>query len=204
MNNTLNCIVPQRLPAGADKRSVRREVKAQWAQCDPAERLDRSARIMEELESLPEFKQAQTLLLYWSMSREVATQAAVRRWSTGKRILLPVMEGDHLLLKPFTGDDDLVCHPWGVWEPTSGQNVPIREVDLVVAPGAAFDLEGGRLGYGKGFYDRLLSSPEAASCRSVGVCFDFQWYDHLPREAHDVAVDRVIVGAAQKVWVHNP
>ncbi len=204
MNHTLKGIVPQRLPAEADKRSVRRAVKAQWALCDPEERLDRSGRIMEMLESLPEFKQAQTLLMYWSMSREVDTQAAVRRWSVGKRILLPVMAGDHLLLKPYTGDENLVCHPWGVWEPASGPSVPLREVDLVVTPGAAFDLEGGRLGYGKGFYDRLLSSPEAGSCRSVGVCFDFQWYDRLPREAHDVAVNRVIVGAAREVWVHNP
>ena len=202
--NRVDCIEPQRLPAGADKGTVRWAVKAHWAACPSEERLARSARIMEVLASLPEFQTARTVLGYWSMAREVDTQAAIRQWAVHKRILLPVMEGEHLLLKPYTGEDDLVCHPWGVWEPASGEAVSIREVDLVITPGAAFDLEGGRLGYGKGFYDRLLGSPEAGRCRRVGVCFDFQWYDHVPREAHDVAVDRVIVGAPQTVWVHNP
>ena len=90
-------------------------------------------------------------------------------------------------------------------EPASGEAVSIREVDLVITPGAAFDLEGGTARIRKRvFTTACWASPEAGRCRRVGVCFDFQWYDHVPREAHDVAVDRVIVGAPQTVWVHNP
>lgn len=202
--NGMEPIWPQNLPPEADKKTVRRRVREAWAACPPEERTAVSARMMEALERDAEFVQARTVLLYWAMPSEVDTCPLIRRWADRKRILLPVMQGNDLLLKPYAGENDLVCHPWGVWEPASGKSVSIREVDLVVTPGAAFDTEGGRLGYGKGFYDRLLTKPEAAACRTLGVCFEFQWYERLPRENHDVAVDRVMVGSLRGVYLHNP
>lgn len=202
--NAVCPIDPQGLASEVDKKSVRRRIKAVGATWSEEKRTAVSARMMEFLERDSEFVQARTVLLYWAMPLEVDTRPLVRRWADRKRIVLPVMQGEELLLRRFTDETDLVCHPWGVWEPVSGETVTIREMDLVVTPGAAFDVDGGRLGYGKGFYDRLLTKPEAAGCRTLGVCFDYQWYEHLPRESHDVAVDRVLVGGSWGVYLHNP
>lgn len=202
--NTYHPIQPLALPAGADKRTVRRMVKEAYALRSPATLADASARIMAAVETLPEFSRAQTLLLYWAMPSEVDTRPFIRRWSGQKRILLPVMQGERLLLRPYTGEADLVCHPWGVWEPACGEAVGVREVDLAVVPGAAFDPAGGRLGYGKGFYDRLLDAPEASGCLKVGVCFDFQFFERVPRQSHDIAMDRVIAGSSRQAYLYNP
>lgn len=76
-----------------------------------------SAQIMQTLETLPEFQQAQCILLYWSLPQEVATHDFVEKWYLHKQILLPVMHGDGLLLRPFTGRENLVQRQFGVWEP---------------------------------------------------------------------------------------
>ena len=76
-----------------------------------------SAQIMQTLETLPEFQQAQCILLYWSLPQEVATHHFVEKWYLHKQIVLPVMHGDGLLLRPFTGRENLVQRQFGVWEP---------------------------------------------------------------------------------------
>lgn len=202
--NTYNPIQPYVLPAGADKKTVRRMVREACALRSPAALAGASARIMAAVEALPEFSRAKTLLLYWAMPTEVDTRSFIGRWSGQKRILLPVMQGEHLLLRSYAGENDLVRHPWGVWEPTRGEAVGVREVDLAVVPGAAFDPGGGRLGYGKGFYDRLLGAPEAAGCLKAGVCFDFQFFERVPRQSHDIAMDRVIAGSPRQAYLYNP
>ena len=64
--------------------------------------------------------------------------------------------------------------------------------DLIVVPAVGFDPQGSRLGHGKGFYDRLLPGTQALK---VGICFDFQLFEHIPAEEHDVPMDRIIAGS---------
>lgn len=65
--------------------------------------------------------------------------------------------------------------------------------DVIIVPGLVFDHEGGRIGYGAGYYDRLLADHERA--HKIGVCFPFQLSTHaIPQEDHDVAIDEVITG----------
>ena len=63
---------------------------------------------------------------------------------------------------------------------------------LIVVPAVGFDPQGSRLGHGKGFYDRLLPGTQALK---VGICFDFQLFEHIPAEEHDVPMDRIIAGS---------
>ncbi len=72
-----------------------------------------------------------------------------------------------------------------------GDVFPAEGVELILVPGVAFDSRGNRLGRGKGYYDRLLAGIPAFK---VGICFDFQRFDRLPAEPHDVPMDRVIFG----------
>jgi 5-formyltetrahydrofolate cyclo-ligase len=81
---------------------------------------------------------------------------------------------------------------FGILEPMDGlDEVAVEEVDVFLCPGLGFDRKGGRMGRGRGFYDRMLkqAKPEAVK---LGVCFPFQMVDDVVMESHDVRMDGVI------------
>ena len=96
------------------------------------------------------------MLFYHSLPDEVDTHDFIRKWSGLKRILLPVVRGNDLDLKPYTGDDRLTEGAFHINEPTGTAFTDYAAIDLAVIPGVAFDRWGNRLGRGKGYYDRLL------------------------------------------------
>lgn len=100
-----------------DKKTLRQIVRQRLSNADPQALQAASAQIMHALEELPEFQTAQCVLLYWSLPQEVATHDFVERWYRRKQILLPVMHGEGLLLRPFTGRNNMVQRRFGVWEP---------------------------------------------------------------------------------------
>lgn len=100
-----------------DKKTLRQIVRQRLSDADPQALQAASAQIMHALEELPEFQTAKCVLLYWSLPQEVATHDFVERWYRRKQILLPVMHGEGLLLRPFTGRNNLVQRRFGVWEP---------------------------------------------------------------------------------------
>jgi 5-formyltetrahydrofolate cyclo-ligase len=99
------------------------------------------------------------------------------------------------LAAPFytLGDlqNDVRIGAFGVREPLAqpqGRSYQPHELDLIITPGLAFDESGGRLGFGGGWYDRALQSGTPA----LGVCFDCQIIDEVPREAHDALVSTIV------------
>ena len=155
--------------------------------------LDEASRqITALLETREAFRRAGTVALYWSLGHEVATHGLIRRWYRDKAILLPVMEGERLHWKPFTGEECLAGARFGIREPQGGPAADPAAIDLAVVPGMGFDRLGNRLGHGKGFYDRFLLQTGAVK---IGLCFDFQLLEAVPAEAHDVPMDRLIVGS---------
>lgn len=100
-----------------DKKTLRQIVRQRLSNADPQALQAASAQIMHALEELPEFQTAKCVLLYWSLPQEVATHDFVERWYLRKQILLPVMHGEGLLLRPFTGRNNMVQRRFGVWEP---------------------------------------------------------------------------------------
>ena len=100
------------------------------------------------------------------------------------------MEGDDLRLLRYTGPDSLRKGAFGIWEPKAdGEEAVEGAIDLIIVPGVAFDAQGHRLGRGRGFYDRLLSSLDTPK---VGICFDFQLVPSVPVESFDHPMDHVI------------
>ncbi|MES2996445.1 MAG: 5-formyltetrahydrofolate cyclo-ligase [Verrucomicrobiota bacterium] len=95
----------------------------------------------------------------------------------------------HLVRSP---GEDLVQGTFAIREPKSSLNlVPVSEIDAFLCPGLAFDRAGGRLGRGKGFYDRMLATARPGAVK-IGVTFANRIFDHVPREPHDVMMDAVI------------
>lgn len=149
-----------------------------------------SDEILIRLEAQPAFKEAHTILLYHSMKDEVHTHSFIEKWSKQKTIILPVVVGDMLELRHFTGSEDLKPGSYGIAEPTGKLFNDYTAVDIAVIPGVAFDLSGHRLGHGKGYYDKLL--PKLSTAVKAGICFPFQLVEEVPTEPFDIPMDIII------------
>lgn len=150
-----------------------------------------------ELEELAEYlKGWQTVLLYWSLDDEVCTHALVERlYKEGHRVLLPhVVSDTEMTLHPYGGLEQMRQGAWGILEPVT-QSVDLATLDegrnaVAVVPGMAFDANGGRLGRGKGYYDRQLKL--LPYIYKVGLCYDWQVVDEVPMNEYDVRMNRII------------
>lgn len=103
-----------------------------------------------------------------------------------KRLYLPRISGNFLEICSVSHLSDLHQGPFSLLEPKGDSIIPLTDIDLVLLPALAFDRFGYRLGYGKGFYDRLLAQSTVAT---LGVGFCEQLVERLPKEKHDIALD---------------
>lgn len=149
-----------------------------------------SAEILTALEAHPAFRAADTVLLYHSLKDEVDTHEFIRKWSRLKRILLPVVVGDDLELRVYTGPEDLAIGAYGIEEPTGVRFTDYAAIGFIAVPGVAFDRNGNRLGRGKGYYDRLL--PRIPAAYKAGICFPYQLVEEVPAEPFDIRMDEII------------
>lgn len=174
-----------------DKRELRKYIRTVKSTVPFCEKLARSYAIMKQVEQLSAFVSSKTVLLYWSMEDEVQTHDFVEKWYRSKKILLPCVDGDDLLLRQFNGKDCMKCgEQFGIEEPVGDVFTNLNLIDMIVVPGVAFDHNKNRMGRGRGFYDRLLKSTPNA-CK-VGVAFDFQMVSAVPVESFDVRMDKVV------------
>ena len=149
-----------------------------------------SANILAALEVHPAFRAANILLIYYSLPDEVDTHTFIQKWSGKKTILLPVVVGDELEIREYTGPEDLATSSYGIGEPTGEVFTDYSSIDLIAVPGVAFDTNGNRLGRGKGYYDRLL--PCIPSAYKIGICFPFQLVEEVPAEPFDIRMNEII------------
>ena len=151
-----------------------------------------SGEIMLQLEQTDDSQSAAVVLLYHSLPDEVNTHAFISRWYQHKTLLLPRVDEDRLSLHQYTGPDCLSEGKWNIQEPDEPAFTDYRQISLAIVPGVAFDTAGHRLGRGKGYYDRLLSTRQMAHVQRIGVAFPFQVMDSIPYEAHDMIMHQVI------------
>ncbi|MBR3985657.1 MAG: 5-formyltetrahydrofolate cyclo-ligase [Bacteroidales bacterium] len=174
-----------------DKKELRKQIRAAKKAVPFCEKCSRSIPIMQQVEQLPQFRDAQTILLYWSMEDEVQTHDFVNRWYQQKTLLLPCVDGDDLRLRQYTGPECLKeGEQFGIGEPTGPEYTDLNSVQMIIVPGVAFDRHNNRMGRGRGFYDRLLKSTPNAY--KVGVAFNFQMVELVPTEEFDVPMNAVI------------
>ncbi len=151
--------------------------------------LDYSNKLFIHLESLPVFQNAKTILLYHSLKDEVRTHAFIEKWKNEKFIILPVVNGEDLILKEYNDSSELRTGAYGIQEPTGELFSDYNIIDLAIIPGVSFDKVGNRLGRGKGYYDRLLPKIKAFK---IGICFSFQLSEEIPTEPHDTKMNLVV------------
>jgi 5-formyltetrahydrofolate cyclo-ligase len=186
------------------KQYIRRSIRAVRRGLSEAERLARSHRIWERVIALSCYQQARIVLGYMAFDHEVLTDGLMQQaMASGKQIVLPMVQADREGMTLYAIEDlehDVVSGYRGILEPRPRHTRAVvpEALELVLLPGVAFDLRGGRLGFGAGFYDRLLSRLPR-HIPTVGLAFDFQVIPRLPSQPHDIMLD-VIVTERGVIW----
>jgi 5-formyltetrahydrofolate cyclo-ligase len=147
--------------------------------------------IADKVECLPEFANSQIIAMYWPLPMEVDLIPLIIKYSQSKTILLPVISDDDIYFCQFLDKNQMKRNSYNILEPTGKAFMDIQLIETLIIPGIAFDQSGNRLGRGKGYYDRFLANSKAFK---IGVCFEFQYFEHIPAHAHDIKMDVVICG----------
>ena len=158
------------------------------------ERRAAAHEIAAVLLELPELASVKVVLAYAALPNELDPAPAVWRLrKRGARIAYPRIEAPGVLGMHYVDHEtELVPGPFGLAQPSEhAPHVAHRLIDAVILPAVAFDEQGTRLGYGGGYYDRLLPMMRP-DCVRVGVVFDEQVLAHIPTEEHDACVDVVV------------
>ncbi len=163
-------------------------MQLQRDQLNPHELQEKSNVITKKLFELEEIKKANIIAFYLTKGSEVDTAPMIKQaLNDGKKVLVPVTNHEIELVE-FASFDDVVPAKFGVREPKTKIKRE-RAPDVIIIPGLAFSLDFHRLGYGRGYYDKLLK--KLSSIR-IAVCYEFQIVDRIPSDLHDEKIHILI------------
>lgn len=178
-----------------DKQLLRQDILRQRDALTQHEVIEASAAIARRFVKTPFYTRASTILFYYPKGKEVSTEPIIQHaLRSGKTVALPVTDPATRTLRLFTIRDpetDLVAGHYGIKEPRPDRCAPItpRDIDLVVAPAIAVDATGNRLGYGFGYYDRLLASYDRPI---ASVVYNLQVLFRVPVDPHDIQTHYIV------------
>lgn len=177
------------------KQAIRKKMRAVRAALPKAALMVRSEKVAERVLELEPLRSADTVLAFASLEHEVATASLIDALlDEGKHLLLPRVAGERLALHRVSKGTPLEPGSFSVPEPPKdAPTCEPSEVDFALVPALAVDVRGFRIGYGGGFYDRLL--PSLGTACTCAVAFDFQLVAEVPDLPFDVAVDWVVTDA---------
>jgi 5-formyltetrahydrofolate cyclo-ligase len=180
--------------SNSEKAEWRRRLRAAVKVLSQAERNEASACARDLLRRQPAWQRAQAILFYAPMAGELDLSPMLEEaLQAGKAVALPRFVSETGTYHPVEVSDykgDCAPGKFGILEPGAHcQPMPLKRLDLALAPGLGFDLSGRRLGRGQGFYDRLLAGIAGAKC---GVAFDQQVVEQLPAQRHDVSMNFIL------------
>jgi 5-formyltetrahydrofolate cyclo-ligase len=169
------------------------------------EKDDLSKSICQKLVDLPEYRTARTVMYYVDVRSEVRTRHYLpTALGHDKKIVVPYCVDGELELFHLSSMDELAVGMYRILEPKvdlrslEHKKVDVRELDLIIVPGVAFDRSGARMGHGFGYYDKLLGHARA-DAPLIALAFECQLFPEVPTEKHDIFMDRIIT--EQSVYV---
>lgn len=181
----------------SSKKSVLGEVMEKISMMTEEERAAKQKAVESNLLTFANFLEAELVLLYIQRSSELPTEKIIRTsLDVKKGIVLPAYsESRHsiTLLRINNYDSDIIKTESDVMEPDPGvcKKIPLDQIDVALIPGLAFDEKGGRIGFGDGFYNRLISKlPETT--RKIAIAFEEQIADHIQMESRKYNLDIII------------
>ena len=183
-----------------DKASLRKQILLKRDSIPPTVKKAKDTAVEERIFLLPEFKTAKTILFFASFRSEVDTVGMIERsLEAGKTVVLPRVQGKDLALYQIKGIFELVPAYMGIPEPsvlTDDRRMSVNDVDAIIIPGAAFDETGNRIGYGGGFYDRLLAELQK-SVPVIAPTYEEQVVESVPADPHDKKVSIIVTDSRE-------
>ena len=181
------------------KDEIRKEMKVLRSRITQEDALLKSSRIMESFFGLEKLSSPCLIMCYMNFKNEVNTGALIKKClAQGKGIALPRVESvnDGRIIVPYricNIDKDVECGSYGIMEPVTdtARRVEPQEIDLVIVPGLAFGLNRQRIGYGAGYYDRLLKEVRK-DCVKIGFAYEIQILEKIYENKLDVPMDIII------------
>ncbi|WP_240378125.1 5-formyltetrahydrofolate cyclo-ligase [Bacillus piscicola] len=176
------------------KRDLRLYIRNQFNELRVSERETECEIIYNRLFQWTKWQEAQTVAVTMATRNEIDTAPIIERgWEEGKRMVIPRADPLHHALhfyeihayseteKSFAG----ICEP----DPEKTTYIAPEYFDLIIVPGLAFDVDKFRVGFGGGYYDRLLSTIAVPTC---ALALEFQLFEHIPHEKHDISLTAII------------
>ena len=147
-------------------------------------------RIFERLKNFAPVRDAKVILTYVAKGSEVSTSALMQTFFGHKTLIVPKVEEEQLCLYELHDLNALKPGSFGIHEPHECMLLKdLKRIDVALIPGIAFDRTGHRIGYGGGFFDRLLPQ---LHCTTIGLAYEFQMIDKVPTHQYDVGVNFII------------
>lgn len=179
-----------------NKKEIRENISEKLKKLDTSEKHRKDEIIYSKVIRNSLYQKCKSLFIFVSYKNEVNTHNIIKHAiDNGKTVAVPVILSldEGMIAVRINGMEQLKENKYGILEPVlNNENILVPEsIDLVIVPGAAFDKNGGRVGYGAGMYDKFLKSinPKA---KKVAIAYEFQVLDYVPMEPHDIYVDEVI------------
>ena len=175
-----------------DKKELRRQIREQKRAMTREQIDSASQRLAQLLFETDLYKNASVLYGYMPYNQEVNTLLILERaLRDGKRVAVPKVYGDTMNFIYLEDLSRVAPSSMGIPEPIADEPIAQDERALVLMPGLAFDKAGNRMGYGGGYYDKVLAAEPTHP--TVALCYDFQLVDTIPTDVYDIPVDLVIV-----------
>lgn len=178
-----------------NKKDIRRFVLEKRDKLEPDTKVELDKKIFSELINSEAYKNASVIFVFVSFKSEVDTHEIIKQaLKDSKTICVPRINAKEREMEIFKINslEELKEGYYGILEP--GEDCPAvngNNIDIVLMPGAAFDRQGGRIGYGGGFYDRFLSRMNK-KVDKIALAYDFQILDRVPMDEFDVRVDGIV------------
>ena len=184
------------MAVGERKAKMRLDLLNKLRGLSPQKKAEGTSKIGQRLADLHSYREARRVMYYVGVGLEIETIPFISQaLEEGKEIFVPscLPAQRSLLVSRLRDLSELSVGHYGLLEPKAEFLRPHDpgQLDLVILPGLAFDLEGNRLGRGGGYYDRLLAQLDPRTVL-VALAFDFQVREQIPREEHDRAVHKIV------------
>lgn len=167
------------------RNQVSLERKAQWDQ-----------QIAERFFNLPEMKAASHVFCYIDIRKEAGTRLILKGlWEKNRLVAVPRVIGTEMDFFWIQSLEEAAVGTMGILEPQKGRPAYLQDGTVILIPGLAFGMDGSRLGYGGGYYDRFLGRPgenQKKNCLKIGIAYDFQIFETLPKDPHDCLLDWIL------------
>ena len=176
-----------------EKDKIRKEILEKRNNLSTEEVEKKSDLIIQNLEKF--IKNAENIMIFMDMKNEVRITKLMELYPEKSFFIPKITDSKNREMKINKYEEnEFVLHKFGYYESSSSDFYNENILDIVIVPAVVFDLEKNRIGFGGGYYDTFLKKVRRGNKKAIfiGVCYDFQVVDKIPREEHDIIVDFVV------------